>query len=304
MTISEEIQPLSDRPARHCAICGARVSDAAQTCLICGADLTIQEEEVELTQPTEKKFSVLRIAILVVIAIVILGGSVIVGLRLGESGGNTELPTFTSTVTNVPTRTPSPTILPTSTATPILPTETPQPPEIYSVQEGDTPSGIAEKYGLTTAELLAYNDLNESDIIVVGQKLLIPLSTPTPGPSPTLGPGEPTATQSTFVLHTVTGGDSLSTIAEKYQIAISIIKSANNIPEDSDSIQLGQVLTIPLHTPTPEPESNVVYTTTPTPGVMTYEAPLLLYPPNHKQYTGLDIPITLQWSSVGILNQR
>ncbi len=302
MTISEEIQPLSDRPARHCALCGARVADTAKTCLICGSDLNLQEEIVEAPPPSKKKFSVLRIAIMVVVAILVLTGSVILGLKLGESDGNTELPTFTSTSTLTPTITPSPTFLPTSTSTPILPTQTPQPPESYTVQEGDTPSGIAEKYGLTTEDLLTFNELDETDIIVVGQKLLIPVSTPTPGPSPTPRPGEPTATMSLFLLHTVKIGDSLSTIAKQYNIEISVIKSANNIPEDSDSIQTDQVLTIPLHTPTPEPD--VVLTPTPTPGVMIYAAPLMLYPPNKAQIVGLESPITLQWSSVGILSDR
>ena len=264
----------------------------------------MQEEVDEQTQPAEKKFPVGRIAIMAIIAIIILGVSVIIGLNLGERTGSTELPTFTATVTKTPTITPSPTLLPTTTPTQILPTATPQPPETYTIQEGDTPSGIAEKYGLTTTELLSYNDLDETDFIVVGQKLLIPPGTPTPGPSPTLRPGESTATPSPYILHTVVAGDSLLAIAEKYGTTISTIKTANDIPENSDAIRLGQVLTVPLYTPTPESAPDMVFTTTPTPGVMTYKAPLLLYPPNKAQYTGKDIPISLQWSSVGILNNR
>lgn len=305
MTISEEIQPLSDRPARHCAICGARVADTAKTCLICGSDLDIQEKVVEQPPPPEKKkFPIIRIAILVVIAILILTGSVIIGLNLADSDVTAELPTFTATLTSTATITPSPTFAPTSTSTPIMPTPTPQPPEAYTVQEGDTPSDIAAKYGLTTEILLTFNELSETDIIVVGQKLLIPVSTPTPGPSPTLQPGEPTATLSPFLLHTVKAGDSLSTIAEQYQVDIATIKAANNIPEDSDSIQTDQVLTIPVYTPTPEPEPNLVFTITPTPGIMTYAAPLMLYPPNKAKIAGNDSPVTLQWASVGILTDR
>ena len=304
MTISEEIQPLSDRPARHCAICGARVSDTATTCLICGADLTSQTEEVETPPSPKKKISFLRIAILVFVAIIILTISVIIGLNLSSSSVSAELPTFTSTTTSTPTITPSPTLAPTSTATPDLATPTPQPPEEYIVQEGDTPSGIAEKYEISTEELLAYNDLDETAIIGVGQRLLIPLAPPTPGPSPTLRPGEPTATHSPFLLHTVRGGESLSTIGEQYNVAVSDIKTANDIPQESDSIRLGQVLTIPLHTPTPEVTPGLVVTATPTPGITSYIAPSMLYPPHKAHFSGVDSPLTLQWLTVGILGER
>ncbi len=304
MTISEEIQPLSDRPARHCAICGARVADTATTCLICGADLKIQEEVVAAPTPAKKKYPIIRIAILAVIAILILIGSVVIGLNLAGSDAPTELPTFTTTPTMTATITPSPTASPTSTPTPILPTATPQPPEIYRVREGDTPSDIAAKFGLTTEILLDFNGLSETDIIVVDQELLIPAATPTPGPTPTLRVGEPTATFSPFLLHTVKAGDTLSTIAEQYKVDIAAIKAANNLPADSDSITIDTVLTIPIATPTPELEQDVAMTITPTPGVLTYAAPIMLYPPNKAQLVGKDSPVTLQWASVGILNDR
>jgi len=304
MTISEEIQPLSDRPAHHCAVCGARVSDTATTCLICGADLTDQQEVEEAPSTPKRKFSFPRILILVIIAFLILTGSVIIGLKLGESNTSAELPTFTTTPTLTPTITPSPTVVPISTATPLSNTPTPQPPEEYVVQEGDTPGGIAEKYGLSLTDLLTFNDLSAEDFIVLGQTLLIPRSPPTPGPSPTLRPGEPTATQSLFLLHTVRDGDALSTIAEKYGVPVAEIKTANDIPLDSDAIRLGQVLTIPMQTPTPAPTPDVIVTPTPTPGIVSYVAPLMLYPPNKVTIIGKDSPIALQWVSVGILNER
>ena len=304
MTISEDNQPVSDRPARHCEVCGARVSESAQTCLICGADLADQVQDVETPQPEKRQINIIRLVILVLVAIIVLIASVIIGFKLNAQLAHTELPTMTPTLTATPTITPSPSSTPTATPTQIIPTATPQPPEIYIVKEGDTPSGIAESYGLTTEELLSFNDLTESDIIVVGQQLLIPLATPTPGPTPTLIPGEPTATMSPFVLHTVKAGDSLSSIAEEYGIPIAIIKVANDIPPESDAIQLAQVLTIPLMTPTPESQPAVVYSPTPTPGVMSYQAPLMLYPPDEAVIAGADTTINLLWSTVGILDQR
>ncbi|MDF1514034.1 MAG: LysM peptidoglycan-binding domain-containing protein [Anaerolineae bacterium] len=304
MTISEEIQPLSEKPARHCIVCGARVSDTATTCLICGADLTEQEKGEQAPQEETKKTSLLRIIILVVVAILILVGSVIIGLNLSESDVSAELPTFTITPSFTPTETPSPTTTPTATKTPDIPTPTPQPPEEYIVKEGDTLSGIAEQFEITMEDLLIFNNIAENEILNVGQSLLIPLAPPTPGPTPTLQPGEPTATHSPYILHTVRSGEALSTIAEQYGVDIATIKAANDIPADSDAIRLGQVLTIPQYTPTPEPTPEFVFTVTPTPGFISYTAPVMLYPPNKAEFTSDDKSIVLQWLTVGILDER
>ncbi|MBI1877185.1 MAG: LysM peptidoglycan-binding domain-containing protein, partial [Chloroflexi bacterium] len=45
---------------------------------------------------------------------------------------------------------------------------------LYEVQRGDTVNGIANRYGVTVAQLLAANDLTDSDRIFPGQKLIIP----------------------------------------------------------------------------------------------------------------------------------
>ena len=56
--------------------------------------------------------------------------------------------------------------------------ESPVPPvqedEYYIVQEGDTLSSIAEKFGTTVAELVRLNNLLHPDLIYVGQKILLP----------------------------------------------------------------------------------------------------------------------------------
>ncbi len=66
---------------------------------------------------------------------------------------------------------------------------------IHKVRPGDTLGGIAQKYGVTVAEIKAANGLT-SDLIVVGTSLIIPQPTPTPVPvTPTLTP-RPTSTVS------------------------------------------------------------------------------------------------------------
>ncbi|MFN2108418.1 MAG: LysM peptidoglycan-binding domain-containing protein [Anaerolineae bacterium] len=309
METEDILQTLPKRPARHCPVCGARVAEEAKVCLMCGATLE-EEPEVETPPPSAaapQRMKTVQIIIMAVVAVVILAGSVMLGLRLTQEQVNApaELPTFTPTQTGVPTFTPTATRTATPTLTPTpQSTATPQPPQTYSVQSGDTLGGIAVQFDITVEELKAFNNL-DSDDIGAGQSLLIPPPTPTPGPTPTLDPGEPTLTPAPYLVYTVRTGDTLSTIAENYpNVSVDDIRRANNIPEGAETIRTDQVLVIPQYTPTPQPETiAVIGGGTPTP-VMAYSAPEMLYPPDNATFTGPDAAITLQWASTGLLTEK
>jgi LysM repeat protein len=280
--------------------------------MMCGTDLTeisdiADQEPASDATPAERvrNLKPLHIVILVIVTIAILSGSVVLGMNLASGAVSPELPTFTPTITSSPTVTPSPTTTPTPTATP-LPTNTPTPipPIEYVVQSGDTLLEIALVHDMTVEELQAYNNLGADEFIVEGQTLMIPPPTPTPGPTPTPRPGEPTATQAPFQLHTVKSGETLSEIAEQYRTSVGAILEANDLPADTETIQVNQVLTIPRSTPTPTPEIIVNVTATPTAGLMNYPAPAMLFPPSGSVFTGDDVTIALQWASVGILDDR
>ncbi len=304
---SEDIlETLPKRPARHCPVCGARVAEEAKVCLMCGATLE-EEAEVEAPLPSAapQRTKVAQIAIMAVVAVIILGGSVMLGLRLtqGDLFAPAELPTFTPTQTSIPTFTPTPTQTPTPTLTPTpLPTPTPPPPQTYTVQPGDTLGGIAIAFNITVEELKAFNNL-DSDNIGAGQSLRIPPPTPTPGPTPTLDPGEPTATYAPYLLHTVRSGETLSTIAQNYGVRVADILRASNLPENTETIRPEQVLVIPQSTPTPQPDTAAIVSSAPTP-VLNYAAPEMLYPPDGATFTGQEANIILQWASIGILSDK
>lgn len=309
MTAEETTHSRSDQPRRHCPICGARLADGTAVCSICGTELDTEKmEKVEIADEgdSDRSRQLIRFLILTIVTIVILAGSVILGLNLAEEPVEpAELPTFTPTLTSTPTQTPTPTLTPSPTQT-LPPTETPTPipPQEYVVQAGDTLLGIALDNEMTIDELTAYNNL-DSELIVEGQVLLIPPPTPTPGPTPTPNPDDPTPTPSAFILHTVQPGDTLSTIAERYGVAMDVVRRANDIPEDSETIQVNQVLTIPRNTPTPLPETREPSEPTPTPSSLTrYSAPQMLYPPDGTVFLGLDASVVVQWASVGILEER
>jgi nucleoid-associated protein YgaU len=79
----------------------------------------------------------------------------------------------------VPAPTPSPTV-PTATPSPTVPAPMP-PSEVitYTIQAGDTLSGIAAEFGVTVDAIAEANDIEDPSLIRVGQVLVIP----SPGPT-------------------------------------------------------------------------------------------------------------------------
>ena len=95
----------------------------------------------------------------------------------------------------------------------------------YTVQKGDSLWVIANKYGITTEELKSYNNLT-SNLLSIGQVLKIPQ--------------EKTSTKN---IYTVKKGDSLWTIANRYNTTVEKIKVLNNLT--SNLLSIGQQLKIP-----------------------------------------------------------
>ncbi|GKU83007.1 hypothetical protein NCCP28_24030 [Niallia sp. NCCP-28] len=104
----------------------------------------------------------------------------------------------------------------------------------YIVVSGDSLSLIAKRFGTTVEALKSSNQLT-SDMLRVGQALVIPANNSTAA-SPAK---EPTASAT----YTVVAGDTLSVIAKKFNTSIDQIKETNNLT--SDTIRVGQILTIP-----------------------------------------------------------
>lgn len=151
--------------------------------------------------------------------------------------------TFTPTSTNTPTATATVTLTPTITLTP-----TPSEDYPYTLIEGDTLQGIAERFNLGPDGVLLLLEKNP-DIVAagglyfVGQTITIPkpgsiLSTSTPLPA-NIGRG-------TKIEYTVLPGDTLAGIAAKFNSKEEEIITLNNI-EDANALQAGQTLQIPVN---------------------------------------------------------
>lgn len=124
-------------------------------------------------------------------------------------------------------------------------------PSEYVVVDGDTVSGIAERFGLATAEVLAFNGLSWSSLIFPGQRLALPgASAAATAPSPTPPPE--------ITKHVVAEGETVSGIAAAYGLDVGSVLSANGLGPSS-LIFPGEAIVLPLAgtattAPAPVPE--------------------------------------------------
>jgi LysM repeat protein len=163
----------------------------------------------------------------------------------------TDTPTPTLTFTPLP-----PTDTPTITLT-LPPSETPTPsgPVIYIVESGDTLFSIAEQFGISIDQLLAYNPeiAANPNTIGVGSQIIIPaVDAPLPSPTPlptNLAPGA-------RIGYIVVTGDTLQSIAAKFNSTAEAIAAASKI-KVTDTLFVGTKLVVPVNIATPTPTSRV-----------------------------------------------
>ena len=115
-------------------------------------------------------------------------------------------------------------IIPTSTETPDIDITPPSNELEYIVQSGDSLYSIAKRYGITARELQTYNNL-PSSLLSIGQVLLIPSS------------------NNNYTTYYVQRGDSLYSIASRYNTTVDEIRRLNNLT--TNLLSIGQELLIP-----------------------------------------------------------
>ncbi|MFO8037666.1 MAG: LysM peptidoglycan-binding domain-containing protein [Anaerolineales bacterium] len=285
-----------DEKKKLCPTCGSRVKEDAERCPVCGSSLT-RSRESQTVQGSRMPELTLGLPIAILLVIFFLGvGAGIVYFAMQQIGQDVEVTaTPTSTLTTTPSLTPTP-------ENPTL-TPTPQPsptPLTYTVSQGDSCLTIAARYEVSIKSIVQLNDIPAAcDTLYVGQKLLIPHPTPTatPFPTATLSGLEATQAACEKVTYKVKAGDTLNTISLNYNVPESAIQEYNGMV--SKTVYEDMTLVIPLceraATPGPSP--------TPTPPPP-YPAPNLLLPPDGSVFPLDTEQVTLQWSSVGLINEN
>ena len=99
---------------------------------------------------------------------------------------------------------------------------------VHVVQRGENLFRIALQYDLFADEVARANGITDSDSIVVGQRLIIPL----------IGDGAPPT-----LTHTVTTGDTMESIAESYGASVDELIAINSLNSATD-ITVGQGLIV------------------------------------------------------------
>ncbi|GDX83804.1 hypothetical protein LBMAG42_56150 [Deltaproteobacteria bacterium] len=131
---------------------------------------------------------------------------------------------------------------PESTSAPAKETVT----KTHTVKSGDTLSGIASKYGVSVEQLQKLNGIKGTKILS-GQKLKVSVSEAPAEPAPkasskTSSKSSVKATTTKSVSYTVKGGDTLGSIAERYDCSVTELKSWNGLK--GSTIYPGQKLKI------------------------------------------------------------
>lgn len=83
----------------------------------------------------------------------------------------------------------------------------------YTVKNGDTLSSIANKFGVSVSQLTQWNGLSNPNLIYVGQSLIV----------------SPNQNKQTYTTYVVKSGDTLSSIANRYNTTYQTIARNNNI---------------------------------------------------------------------------
>ena len=103
---------------------------------------------------------------------------------------------------------------------------------VYTVKKGDNLYSIARKYGTSVDDIKRYNGLTDN-LLDVGDRLVIPCED---------GGSEYKPLENNYISYTVQKGDSLYSIAKKYNTTVDKIMDDNDLT--SDDLDIGMTLVI------------------------------------------------------------
>jgi LysM repeat protein len=161
---------------------------------------------------------------------IVAGGGDFLSPRSSAPTPSEPQPAVTPTAIATPTLESAPTAVPTEEPSPFagiaaIPTPAPRSaPVVHTVAEGEVLWQIAESYSLRPETVLWANDLDDPNLLLIGQKLLIP---PSDG-----------------VLYTVRPGDALADVANRYGVDLQAAINVNGLA-DANQIIAGADIFLP-----------------------------------------------------------
>ena len=104
----------------------------------------------------------------------------------------------------------------------------------HTIVSGDSLWSLSRKYGVSTAELAAANQLAPSATLRLGQQIIVPAKATAAAPAPDSDAAN---------TYEVVSGDTLGGIARRQGTTVSALRAANNL--SGDALRVGQKLVIP-----------------------------------------------------------
>ncbi|MGN7469671.1 LysM peptidoglycan-binding domain-containing protein [Brevibacillus sp. SAFN-007a] len=115
---------------------------------------------------------------------------------------------------------------------------------VYTVKPGDVLWKIAYNHGVSIQTIANTNHLPTTDLLLIGQKLLIPTQEPQADTPPSKPERDKPWVE--YTRYQVVKGDTPWTISIAHGIPFTEFLQVNNLSE-SDHLQIGQIVTIPVH---------------------------------------------------------
>ncbi len=142
----------------------------------------------------------------------------------------------------------------------------------HTVQRGETLYAISRAYGISPRKLIAFNNLEDGDIIRVGQRIRIPVDAKSVSPKPIKLvrkpikktkpakvvarskrkpvdykplPASTVKQTTTYAIHTVKRGDNVWRVAQKYDITVDDLCRINEITRNTQ-LAVGEKIKIPI----------------------------------------------------------
>lgn len=129
---------------------------------------------------------------------------------------------------------------------------------LYTAREGEIPEEIARRFNVSVTDILRANPnlvadqpLRQGEVVLVPVKESSPQSGASSGNRKTSAQKQPSSRPSTlsfaraYWVYTVQVGDTLAGIAQKFNIPVSVLALANNLPVNAN-LAPGQVLMVPV----------------------------------------------------------
>ncbi len=176
--------------------------------------------------------------------------------------------------------------------------------QTYTVRSGDTFFGIARQYGVSVADIRAWNLFGANHVLKPGDEIRIGTTLPANAPEKTKQKPKEMPTKDTQAgkAHIVASGETLSKIARQHNVTIANIRAWNSLT--SDNLKIGQKIIIQNTLPAPiTTKPKPAEKPAPTPTGLAYHQRTLNAKTVPSQMTALEMQLNITPQAQGMIQK-